>query len=104
MNIEFTDKHSGFKAKDAGNTSYIYMPIASGNGVMSNITPDGHGDLRLSQDRYFLPPVVVEDLQESMVSRNFWVKPENSYVPAQSCFGFLCLSLPRVPRLMSNAE
>lgn len=73
MNIEFTGKNGTFKTNEADKTNYLYLPIGSTSGVMGSVTPRGGGDTKLSQDRFFLHPVVVEDLQESMYSRNFWL-------------------------------
>ena len=73
MNIEFTGKNGTFRTDEADKTSYLYLPVGSPSGVMGSVTPRGGGDTKLSQDRFFLHPVVVEDLQESMYSRNFWL-------------------------------
>ena len=73
MNIEFTGTDGAFKTREADRSSYLYLPVGSPSGVMGSVTPRGGGDTKLSQDRFFLHPVVVEDLQESMYSRNFWL-------------------------------
>ena len=49
----------------------FYLPLANEAGVLSSISPDGHGDSKLSQNQLFLEPEVTESLQEPMVSRNF---------------------------------
>ncbi|MCH4153757.1 MAG: cellobiose phosphorylase [Saccharofermentans sp.] len=87
MKFEFIDGHGTFRVHNPQKTSFLYMPVASRSGVMGDISPDGHGDLKLSQNRYLLPPVVIEDLQESMYSRNFWVDIEGSDRPL-SALGF----------------
>ena len=86
MRYDFTDKNGTFTATNPEDTSYLYLPIASPSGVLSCITPSGRGDSRLSQNQYLLPPVVVEDLQESMVGRNFWFDIEGTGL--RSAFGF----------------
>ena len=73
MNIEFTGSNGTFRTNEADRTNYLYLPVGSPSGVMGSVTPMGGGDTKLSQDRFFLHPVVVEDLQESMYSRNFWL-------------------------------
>ena len=93
MRYDFTDRNGTFLATDTGDTSYLYLPIASPSGVLSCITPTGRGDSRLSQDRYLLPPVVVEDLQQSMVGRNFWFDIEG--MGLRSAFGFSLAQLAR---------
>ena len=59
MNIEFTGSNGTFKTKEADKTSYLYLPVGSPSGVMGSVTPKGGGDIKLSQDRFFLHPVVV---------------------------------------------
>ncbi|MCR4688081.1 MAG: cellobiose phosphorylase [Saccharofermentans sp.] len=86
MNYSFKDSNGTFEMEDPSRYSYLYLPIASSSGVLSCITPNGGGDSRLDQDRYLLPPVVVEDLQESMVTRNFWLDIEGTGL--RSAFGF----------------
>ena len=86
MNIEFTGKNGTFKTNEADKTNYLYLPIGSTSGVMGSVTPRGGGDTKLSQDRFFLHPVVVEDLQESMYSRNFWLYIDG--VGLKSALGF----------------
>lgn len=67
-NMEITIKHP-----DA--VSYLYLPLVN-EAVMSNITPDGHGDNKISQESFFLEPVSAENLHSSMATRNFWCKIE----------------------------
>lgn len=55
------------------NSSYLYLPIVN-NKVKSCITPDGHGDNKLSQEHFLLEPVSAENLHSSMITRNFWCK------------------------------
>lgn len=86
MNIEFIGKNGTFKTKEADKISYLYLPVGSPSGVMGSVTPRGGGDTKLSQDRFFLHPVVVEDLQESMCSRNFWLYIDG--VGLKSALGF----------------
>lgn len=72
MGYCFTGKNGTFEMEHPEDLSYLYLPLANEAGMMSSITPDGHGDSKVSQDRFLLEPAVVESLQESMVSRNFW--------------------------------
>ena len=101
MRYDFTDRNGTFLATDTGDTSYLYLPVASPSGVLSCITPTGRGDSRLSQNQYLLPPVVVEDLQQSMVGRNFWFDIEN--VGLRSASDSLWLSLPESSLPLSRA-
>ena len=61
MNIEFTGRDGSFRTKEADKASYLCLPVGSPSGVMGSVTPRGGGDTKLSQDRFLLPPVVVED-------------------------------------------
>lgn len=86
MNIEFTGNNGTFRTNEADRSSYLYIPVGSPSGVMGSVTPKGGGDTKLSQDRFLLHPVVVEDLQESMYSRNFWLCIDG--VGLKSALGF----------------
>lgn len=68
-----------FYLGDPEDVSYLYMPLVNEK-VMSCITPDGHGDNKVSQDCFLLEPVSVENLHSSMVTRNFWCIMENGRV------------------------
>ena len=68
-----------FYLKDAGDISYLYMPLVNEK-IMSCITPDGHGDSKISQNHFLLEPVSVENLHSSMSSRNFWCVMEKDRV------------------------
>lgn len=72
MNYEFTGNDGTFKLKNPKDSSYLYMPLANEAGVLASITPDGHGDNKLSQNEFLLEPASVQNLHESMNSRNFW--------------------------------
>ena len=74
-----------FYLKDAGDISYLYMPLVNEK-IMSCITPDGHGDSKISQNHFLLEPVSVENLHSSMSSRNFWCVMEKDRV--WSVFGY----------------
>lgn len=74
MGYQFVDKGGTFHLKNAEENRYLYLPLANRAGVMNSITPDGHGDSKLSQDEFLLEPVSSENLHESTGSRNFWCK------------------------------
>ncbi len=74
-----------FYLKDAGDISYLYMPLVNEK-IMSCITPDGHGDSKISQNHFLLEPVSVENLHSSMSSRNFWCVMEKDRI--WSVFGY----------------
>lgn len=72
MGYQFVDKDGTFRLKNAEENRYLYLPLANQAGVMNSITPDGHGDSKLSQDEFLLEPVSAENLHESTGGRNFW--------------------------------
>lgn len=60
-------------------TSFLYFPLANEQGVMSAITPNLSGDLKLSQNTFFMPPVSSENLHNDKSSRNFWVQVNGTW-------------------------
>lgn len=72
MGYHFIDEDGSFVLEEPDNSSYLYLPLVNPAGVMSSITPDGHGDNKLSQDEFLLPPVSACDLHGQAPSRNFW--------------------------------
>jgi len=54
----------------------MYFPLANEAGMMSAITPDLGGDIKLDQNTFLLEPVSSENLHNNKSSRNFWVYVE----------------------------
>lgn len=73
MAYEFLDENGTFELKQAIKNSYLYFPLTNEGGIMSAISPDGHGDCKISQNEFLMEPVSQENLHSSMVSRNFWL-------------------------------
>lgn len=71
--MEHEENYMKFILEDPDNYSYLYLPLVNDK-VKSCITPDGHGDNKLSQEYFLLEPVSAENLHSSMVSRNFWCR------------------------------
>jgi cellobiose phosphorylase len=76
LSWKFTDPDGKFVLKNPHHTSYLYFPLVNEAGMMSAVTPMLHGDVKISQHAFLLPPVSVEDLHASRLSRNFWVSIE----------------------------
>ncbi len=72
MQYKFVGKKGRLEVKNPETASYLYLPLVNEAGVMSSITPDGHGDNKISQEQFLMEPMSVEGLHESMNSRNFW--------------------------------
>lgn len=80
MNIQFLDDHGGFRLENAENTSYLYYPLASRQGLRSAITPNLGGDAKLSQESFLLEPVSAENLHNNRSVRNVWCRLEDGSV------------------------
>ncbi|MGL4338563.1 MAG: hypothetical protein ACRCST_16880, partial [Turicibacter sp.] len=72
-NYKFIDTKGTFKLDHCDVNSYLYFPLVNEAGMMSAITPTLHGDIKLDQNTFVLPPVSSEDLHNTNSSRNFWV-------------------------------
>ena len=74
--LKYLDKKGTFTLDDPDLTSYMYFPLAHEAGMMSAITPDLGGDIKLDQNTFLLEPVSSENLHNNKSSRNFWVYVE----------------------------
>lgn len=74
--LKYLDKKGTFTLDDPDLTSYMYFPLANEEGMMSAITPDLGGDIKLDQNTFLLEPVSSENLHNNKSSRNFWVYVE----------------------------
>ena len=64
--LKYLDKKGTFTLDDPDLTSYMYFPLANEAGMMSAITPDLGGDIKLDQNTFLLEPVSSEtSLQET---------------------------------------
>lgn len=87
MQKEYKDrKNIVFEVNQPEETSGLYLPLTNDSGLMACITPDGHGDSKISQNEFLLEPVSIENLHTSMVSRNIWCEVEGH--AAWSAFGY----------------
>lgn len=74
--LKYIDKKGTFTLDNPDLTSYMYFPLANEAGMMSAITPDLGGDIKLDQNTFLLEPVSSENLHNNKSSRNFWVYVE----------------------------
>ena len=72
--------------------NYLYMPLVNEK-IMDCITPNGHGDSKISQDCFLMEPVSIENLHSSMAARNFWCLMENDR--AWSAMGYSAEQISR---------
>lgn len=79
-NYEFLDNKGTFKLNNSDTNSYMYFPLANDAGMMSAITQNLHGDIKLDQNTFILPPVSSEDLHNTNSSRNFWINIEGKSI------------------------
>jgi len=70
----FIDDWGSFEITNPHRVSYLYLPLVNSLGMMSAITPNLHGDIKLDQNTYLLLPVSAEDLHNTCSARNFWVR------------------------------
>ncbi|MDP6685677.1 MAG: cellobiose phosphorylase, partial [Candidatus Omnitrophota bacterium] len=70
---KFLDDVGTFVANNPHKVSRLYFPLANEAGLLSSINPTLHGDIKLDQDSFLMPPVTTEDLKDSRYNRNFWV-------------------------------
>ena len=70
--FSWLDNEGSFELTDADYAGDIYFPLVNEAGMMSAITPQLKGDLKSSQNTFFLPPVSITDLNQ-IGGRNFWV-------------------------------
>ena len=54
--LKYLDKKGTFTLDDPDLTSYMYFPLANEAGMMSAITPDLGGDIKLDQNTFLLEP------------------------------------------------
>ena len=69
----FDGNDGEFRVEAADQLGSIYFPIANELGLLSAITPDLAGDIKLDQHAFFSQPVAFEDLHLSRSARNFWL-------------------------------
>ena len=75
--FEFIDNNGTFKIKNPDLQSYLYFPIGSTSGMMGSVTPDLGGDLKTSQNTFFLEPVSSDNLHNNRSTRNFWIAADD---------------------------
>ena len=64
-NLKYLDKKGTFTLNNPDLTSYMYFPLANEAGVMSSITPDLGGDIKLYQNKFLLDPVSSENMHNN---------------------------------------
>lgn len=74
---QFLDNQGTFRLEQPENTSYLYFPVAGGQGIKSALTPTLGGDSKCGQNEFILQPVSAEELHNNRSSRNFWCRFEN---------------------------
>jgi cellobiose phosphorylase len=81
MTTKWTMKKTGQFSIDAvDKLSYTYFPLCNEHGLKASITPSLNGSLNIDQNTFFLLPVSNEDLHNSMMNRNLYLRVNNDYV------------------------
>ena len=71
---KFLDDKGTFIVKNPHKLSRLYFPLANEKAtLLSSITPNLHGDIKVDQDRFLTVPATIEDLDNSRYNRNFWL-------------------------------
>ncbi len=76
---KFTDKSGSFESVEAFNIRSLYLPLCNDR-IMSSITPDLHGDIKVSDGAFLLEPVSRINLSTSRASRNFWIRTDKGAI------------------------
>lgn len=71
----FTGHDASFRVEGGNAFGPVYFPLANEMGLLSAITPDLNGDIKMDQHTFLTPPVSFEDLHLSRAARNFWLTP-----------------------------
>ena len=69
--LKYLDKRGTFTLDNPDLTSYMYFPLANEAGMMSAITPDLGGDIKLDQNTFLLEPVSSEQGTGKTYSRYY---------------------------------
>ncbi len=70
----FTNDKGDFVLPEPQRANHLYFPLVNEARMISVVTPTLHGDAKIGQNSFLLPPVSVEDLHTSRAARNFWVR------------------------------
>ena len=71
-------KTGAFNAPDADYLSRLYFPLMNSAGLKSWVNPQLKGDVCTSFSHYLTPPLVTEEIDKTLSSRNFWVIKKNA--------------------------
>ena len=52
-NYKFIDNNGTFELNNSDNNSYMYFPLANDSGMMSSVTQNLHGDIKLDQNTFY---------------------------------------------------
>ncbi len=76
----FINEDGDFQLDFPDRINHLYFPLVNETGMMSSITPELHGDIKIGHNNYLLTPVSIEDLHNAKNNRNFWLFIENKGV------------------------
>ena len=81
-NWKFIDDKATFILEQPEKTSHLYFPLVNEKLMMSSITPDLHGDIKIDHNHFLSPPVSIFDLHNSRASRNFFIRVDGKLFAA----------------------
>ena len=70
---KFFGSDGRFRSDAADRLGSVYFPIANELGLLSALTPDLAGDIKLDQHTFFSLPTAFEDIHLNRSARNFWL-------------------------------
>ncbi len=73
------DSAGSFRSDNPDQVSGLYFPLCNEEGLLSAITPDLHGDIKLDIHSFLTLPVSTQDLHTNLSSRNFWISTGDSH-------------------------
>ncbi len=74
---KFINNNGTFSCVDLSNFQETYFPLANQKGIKSSITAQLKGDIKISNDKFLLPPITIPDIKNTKFSRNFWIHINN---------------------------
>ncbi len=73
------NKDGTFHLTAPTNLSYTYFPMCNTHAMKSSITPTLSGDAKLDQNSFILPPITIEDLENSLLRRNVFFRINDDF-------------------------
>lgn len=70
---EFISHDGSFRVRQPNRSNQLYFPLVNDAGLLSAVTPELRGDIKIDQHTFLTLPVALEDLHLNRASRDCWV-------------------------------